>query len=247
MTVNAKDLPTNNLNINEIEQNTSPNSLELGLGEERKPSQFVLGKDARLLYQSMLEKIVDAAIRLGIPLSLDKQAVLSLLIEDKSTRAIAGELDIETIEARQYANDAIEELERFMDSFSTIETERKKTRYKLELQEIRHRNQLQKLNEKIDSLQGLIEGNPRLFMSEPISLLPITPNSRDVLLREGFFTIGEVLAVPLDELKNLRGMTSSLFTTLKKYLQNVQSRQNQVNQKSSRGDRHLGIPKHLSP
>ena len=72
----------------------------------------------------MLEKIVDAAIRLGIPLSLDKQAVLSLLIEGKSTRAIAGELDIETIEAKQYANDAIEELERFMDSFSTIETER---------------------------------------------------------------------------------------------------------------------------
>ena len=33
MTVNAKDLPTNNLYINEIEQNTSPNSLELGLGK----------------------------------------------------------------------------------------------------------------------------------------------------------------------------------------------------------------------
>ena len=124
MTVNAKDLPTNNLNINEIEQNTSPNSLELGRGEERKPSQFVLGKDARLLYQSMLEKIVDAAIRLGIPLSLDKQAVLSLLIEGKSTRAIAGELDIETIEAKQYANDAIEELERFMDSFSSSRRDR---------------------------------------------------------------------------------------------------------------------------
>ena len=34
MTVNAKDLPTNNLYINEIEQNTSPNSLELGSGKE---------------------------------------------------------------------------------------------------------------------------------------------------------------------------------------------------------------------
>jgi hypothetical protein len=34
MTVNAKDLPTNNLNINEIEQNTPPNSLELGSGKE---------------------------------------------------------------------------------------------------------------------------------------------------------------------------------------------------------------------
>ena len=33
MTVNAKDLPNNNLNINEIEQNTPPNSLELGSGK----------------------------------------------------------------------------------------------------------------------------------------------------------------------------------------------------------------------
>jgi hypothetical protein len=34
MTVKAKDLSTNNLNINEIEQNTPPNSLELGLGKK---------------------------------------------------------------------------------------------------------------------------------------------------------------------------------------------------------------------
>ena len=34
MTVKANDLPTNNLYINEIEQNTSPNSLELGSGKE---------------------------------------------------------------------------------------------------------------------------------------------------------------------------------------------------------------------
>ena len=34
MTVKANDLQTNNLNINEIEQNTTPNSLELGSGIE---------------------------------------------------------------------------------------------------------------------------------------------------------------------------------------------------------------------
>ena len=34
MTVKTNDLPTNNLYINEIEQNTSPNSLELGSGKE---------------------------------------------------------------------------------------------------------------------------------------------------------------------------------------------------------------------
>jgi hypothetical protein len=33
MTVKTNDLPTNNLNINEIKQNTPPNSLELGLGK----------------------------------------------------------------------------------------------------------------------------------------------------------------------------------------------------------------------
>ena len=34
MTVKTNDLQTNNLNINEIKQNTPPNSLELGLGKE---------------------------------------------------------------------------------------------------------------------------------------------------------------------------------------------------------------------
>ena len=34
MTVKTNDLPINNLNINEIKQNTPPNSHELGLGKE---------------------------------------------------------------------------------------------------------------------------------------------------------------------------------------------------------------------
>ena len=40
MTVNAKDLPTNNLNINEIEQNIPPNSLELGSGKEGESNEI---------------------------------------------------------------------------------------------------------------------------------------------------------------------------------------------------------------
>lgn len=48
MTVNAKDLPTNNLNVNEIEKYTPPNSLELGSGKEGestdKPVNFYIIK-----------------------------------------------------------------------------------------------------------------------------------------------------------------------------------------------------------
>ena len=43
MTVNAKDLPIYNLKINEIEQNTSPNSLELGKGKLGRPAHIVMG------------------------------------------------------------------------------------------------------------------------------------------------------------------------------------------------------------
>ena len=231
MTVKTKDLPTDRLSINEITKNTPPNSLELGSGEECKSSPLRLGKDARLLYQSMLEKIVETAIRLGIPLSRDKQAVLSLLVEGKSVMAIVRALDLKSKDVNHYAYDAFAELDRFMDNLSTIKDEREKARHQLELQEIRHKLQIKKLNDKIEGLQGLIEDNPRLFMNEPISLLPFTTFTRDVLLRAGFFTIGDVLAVPLEELRTLPGMTDGLFKTLKKYLLNVQSRQNPNNQK----------------
>ena len=55
MTVNAKDLPTNNLYINEIEQNTSPNSLELGSG-----------KEGEYTYSKTLAKLLDVVAGTGI-------------------------------------------------------------------------------------------------------------------------------------------------------------------------------------
>lgn len=182
----------------------------------------------------MLEKIVETAIRLGIPLSRDKQAVLSMLVEGKSIMAISLVLDIKPRILSQYAFDAIDELKRFMDTLSTIEDERNKARHQLELQEIRHQLQLKKLNEKIDGLQSMIEGTPRIFINEPISLLPISTYTLNILLRAGFFTIGDVLSAPLEELRSLRGMTDGMFDTLKNYLQSVQSRQNPDNQEDRR-------------
>ena len=55
MTVKANDLPTNNLYINEIEQNTSPNSLELGSG-----------KEGEYTYSKTLAKLLDVVAGTGI-------------------------------------------------------------------------------------------------------------------------------------------------------------------------------------
>jgi hypothetical protein len=56
MTSNANDLPTNNLYINEIEQNTSPNSLELGLG---KADEYT--------YSKTLAKLLRRFVRVAVP------------------------------------------------------------------------------------------------------------------------------------------------------------------------------------
>ena len=56
MTVNAKDLPKNNLYINEIEQNTLPNSLELGSG-----------KESEYTYSKTLAKLLRRFVRIAVP------------------------------------------------------------------------------------------------------------------------------------------------------------------------------------
>ena len=56
MTVNAKDLPTNNLNINEIERNTLPIFLELGSGIE-----------GEYTYSKTLANLLRRFVRIAVP------------------------------------------------------------------------------------------------------------------------------------------------------------------------------------
>lgn len=56
MTVNAKDLPTNNLYINEIEQKNLPNPLELGSG-----------KEGEYTYSKTLAKLLRRIVRVVVP------------------------------------------------------------------------------------------------------------------------------------------------------------------------------------
>lgn len=72
MTVNAKDLPTNNLYINEIEQNTPPNSLELRSGKEDEYA-----------YSKTLAKLLRRFVRIVVP---DQDQVYYSDIEMLDTR-----------------------------------------------------------------------------------------------------------------------------------------------------------------
>ena len=56
MTVNAKDLPTNNLNINEIENFTPPISLEIGSGNK-----------GDYTYSKTLSKLLWRFVRVAVP------------------------------------------------------------------------------------------------------------------------------------------------------------------------------------
>ena len=55
MTVKTNDLPTNNLNINEIENITPPNSLELGLGKEGESNNIPVNTYIIKLVSRLLE------------------------------------------------------------------------------------------------------------------------------------------------------------------------------------------------
>ena len=78
MTVKANDLPTNNLNINEIEKDTPPNSLELGLG-----------KAGEYTYSKTLAKLLRRFVRVAVP---DQDQVYFSDIEMLDTLMLCGSI-----------------------------------------------------------------------------------------------------------------------------------------------------------
>ncbi len=75
MTVKAKDLPTNHLNINEIENITTPNSLELGKGKAGRPVSAVAPQIIKIV--SRLLDMADEDYTLLTP--VDRETLRELL------------------------------------------------------------------------------------------------------------------------------------------------------------------------
>lgn len=75
MTVKAKDLPTSHLNLNEIEKNAPPNSLELGKGKDGRPANNVCPQIIKLV--SRLVEMADEDYTLLTP--IDREALRDVL------------------------------------------------------------------------------------------------------------------------------------------------------------------------
>ncbi len=75
MTVKAKDLPTSHLNLNEIEKNAPPNSLELGKGKDGRSAYNVCPQIIKLV--SRLVEMADEDYTLLTP--IDREALRDVL------------------------------------------------------------------------------------------------------------------------------------------------------------------------
>ena len=75
MTVKAKDLPTSHLNLNEIEKNAPPNSLELGKGKDGRPANNVCPQIIKLV--GRIVEMADEDYTLLTP--IDREALRDVL------------------------------------------------------------------------------------------------------------------------------------------------------------------------
>lgn len=139
MTVNAKDLPTNNLNINEIEQNTPPISLEIGSGNKgdytySKTLSKLLWRFVRVavpdqeqVYFSDIE-MLDTLMRYGSITRTAKKCKLSASYVGNHVNAIFKQLDQrvsewETMRAIYEGEKQIAEMEGYLEKLSQRKAE----------------------------------------------------------------------------------------------------------------------------
>ena len=78
-------------------------------------------KKTRDAYTVLLEKIVDASLRLGLELNLQQQSALAMLLEGAAYKDVAQCLNLSQSYAVQITQDAVKELGQFLDSLESIE------------------------------------------------------------------------------------------------------------------------------
>ena len=100
-------------------------------------------KETREAYTALLEKIVDASLRMGLELNLRQQSALAMLLEGASYNDIAQSFNISRSDAVIMTNDAVNELKLFLNRLGSIDRiqeeadkkiERYKTRYRADAQ-----------------------------------------------------------------------------------------------------------------
>ena len=179
-------------------------------------------KKTREAYTNLLEKMVDASLRMGLELDVMQQSALAMLLEEASYREIAQTFGIPRSEAFTLAKGAVDGLGLFLDRLGSIEKmqrelQREQDR-KIERLESQHRLQIQELNDEIAYLKKRLQSRSRSLRDLSIHQLPIAPMLMSILLREGYFTLDDVAKEERETLKALPGMTKEMMGVIDKLI-----------------------------
>ena len=177
-------------------------------------------KGTREAYTALLEKIVDASLRMGLELNLRQQSALAMLLEGASYNDIAQSFNISRSDAVIMTNDAVNELKLFLNRLGSIERIQEEADKKIERYKTRYRQQIRDLHDEIERLKGDIKSKKGNGLKDiSIHHLPISPKLMSILFKAGYITLGDVAKEDRDVLKGLPGMTKDMMRDLEKYIE----------------------------
>jgi len=176
-------------------------------------------KETREAYTVLLEKIVDASLRMGLELNLTQQSALAMLLEGSSYKEIAQDLNISHAYAVELTKNAVDELGLFLNRLGSLEKAKQDAEKKAERDKMYYLNRIQELHDEIENLKRKLksEGTSLRYMS--IHHLPISPILMSVLLRAGYNTLDDVAREDKEVLKALPGMTKDMLRAIDKFIE----------------------------
>ena len=171
-------------------------------------------KETREAYAVILEKIVEASLRLGLDINSRQQSALSMLLQGSSYNEIASVFDMKRSEAISLTKSAISELESFLDHLQSIEEIKKEAEEKLTEEQNIHYNRIRELNKEINDLTNQIYHYDKETMEIPIHRLDIPRILQSVLMRAGYNNFGDIIKEDERKISKLPGMTPDFMRSL---------------------------------
>lgn len=176
-------------------------------------------KKTRDAYTVLLEKIVDASLRLGLELNLQQQSALAMLLEGAAYKDVAQSLNLSQSYAVQITQDAVKELGLFLDRLESIEKVKEESEKRVERERQYYIKRILELQDEIAALKKEVQEKGNEIMHLPIHQLPLSPVLMSILLKAGYYTLEDVAKEDLDALKALPGMTNDMLRTIRKFIE----------------------------
>lgn len=162
---------------------------------------------------------MDASLRMGLELNLQQQSALGMLLEGSSYKDIAQKLNISHGYAVEITQDAVSELGMFLNRLESIERVKEEGEERVERERQYYTKRILELQDEIAELKREVQENGKRIFNLPIHHLPLSPMLMSILLKAGYYTLGDVAKEDQDALKALPGMTSDMLRTVNKYIE----------------------------